>query len=674
VTVSIVSDAHRPQEADKMGVAELERPAAASLEPLFQPIQLGRVRARNRVCLVATLTNYAKDHGVTQRWISFLVERARGGVGTLITELIAVDPAALAHGGIVLGFDDRNDDGFRRAADGVREAGGLLIGQLWHPGRQQLWSPVRSPRGISERPDAFSWTVPHVMSTAELRALVDRFVEVAQRLHRAGFNGVELHGAHGYLLTQLLSPWSNDRTDEFGGSVENRTRFVRDAARRIRECCGPEFVIGLKMPGDEGVRPGIDPDEARRIAECLDRDRVLDYLALSQGNFSLSLENHVPDVYFDEAHFKGLAATLRPNVAPLPVMSIGRIAHPQVAATMVRDGVCDLVGLSRALMADCNWVRKAQAGDLDGIRPSTYSNFAWGEVQGGRPLVEENNPELATVGEADWSPGTSASPKRIVVVGAGAAGLEAAWVLAARGHAVTLFGRTATVGGKLGLLASLPGQAATREVVDWQARQADRHGVRLRLGQAATVSAIAALRPQRVILATGATQVVPEGLDPADGESLRDAVQRGLAIEPGVTVLIYDLDQTAGTYAVVDAIARHARVVLVTPRADFARGVNYCSAIGVFRRLYGAGVELVPACEVVSRQGDGVTLRNVFTGAMTERTGVARLLWSSPRRVDTKLAASLAAEGLEVEVVGDAVSPRNLLCAIHEGRIAALAH
>jgi len=657
-----------------MRVVELERPAAASLESLFEPIQLGRFRARNRVCLVATLTNYAKDHEVTQRWISFLVERARGGVGTLITELIAVDPAALAHGGIVLGFDDRNDTGFRRAADGVREAGGLLIGQLWHPGRQQLWSPVRSPRGISERPDAFSWTVPHVMSTAELHALVDRFVEVAERLHRAGFNGVELHGAHGYLLTQLLSPWSNDRRDEFGGSVENRTRFVREAARRIRDRCGPEFVIGLKMPGDEGVRPGIDPDESRRIAECIAGDRVLDYLALSQGNFSLSLENHVPDVHFNEAHFQELSARLRPHVTPLPLMSIGRIAHPGVAADMVRDGVCDLVGLSRALTADSNWVRKAQAGDLGAIRPATYSNFAWGEIQGGRPLIEENNPELATVGEADWGPGRSSSPKRVVVVGAGAAGLEAAWVLAARGHAVTLFGRGESAGGKLGLLASLPGQAATREVIDWQLRQAERHGVRLRLGQVATVSVIAALEPELVILATGARQGLPEGLTLGDGESLRDAALRSLSIPPDATVMIYDLDQTAGTYAVADEIAKRSRVVLVTPRPEFARGVNYCSAIGVLRRLHGAEVELVPASEVVSRHAGGVTLRNVFTGRLTERTGIDRLLWSSPRQVDTALAAALTAEGIAFEAIGDCVAPRNLLCAIHEGRLAAMAH
>ncbi len=646
---------------------------APSLQHLFQPIRLGRQQARNRVALAATLTNYAKDHLVTPRWTSFLVERARGGTGTLITELIAVDPAALAHGGIAVGYDDRNADGFARTAAGVREAGGLLIGQLWHPGRQQLWAPVRSPKGISERPDAFSWTVPHVMSEAELAELADRFVEVAARLHRAGFNGVELHAAHGYLLTQLLSPWSNDRQDAYGGSVENRTRFIRDAARGIRQTCGDDFIIGLKMPGDEGVRPGIDPDESRRIALRIKEEGGIDYLAISQGNFSLSLENHVPDIHFREAHFRHLAAQLRPSVAPLPLMSIGRISTPTLADSLVAEGICDLVGVSRALIADANWVRKAQAGDLAAIRPATYTNVSWGETQGGRPLVEENNPELAQPDEAAWQPGKTQRPRRVVVVGAGPAGLEAAWVSAARGHQVTIMGRGAGPGGGLQLLATVPGQARASDTIEWQVRQCRRYGVNLQLGREATLESITALAPDSVVLATGSRQGTPEGLE-GSGRSLRQAVADGLEFARGGRVLLYDLDQTAATYAAVDALASLASVVLVTPRPEFAKGVNYCSQIGVMRRLYTAGVELIPACEVLGRSGREVRLRNVYSGDEWRLDGVDHLLWSSPRHAASELAAALQARGFDVEKIGDCMSPRNLLCAIHEGRAVAMEH
>lgn len=646
---------------------------ATSFTHLFEPIQLGKQQARNRVALVATLTNYAKDHLVTPRWISFLAERAKGGTGTLITELIAVDPAALAHGGIAIGYDDRNDDGFRRAATAVREAGGLLIGQLWHPGRQQLWAPVRSPKGISERPDAFSWTVPNVMSHSELQALGERFVEVAARLHRAGFNGVELHGAHGYLLTQLLSPWSNDRDDSYGGSVENRTRFIRDVGRGIRQLCGEDFVVGLKMPGDEGVRPGIDPQESRRIALRIKEEGILDYLAISQGNFSLSLENHVPDIHFKEAHFRHLAAGLRPSVAPLPLMSIGRISTPVLANSLLAEGVCDLVGLSRALVADANWVRKAQQGDLAGIRPATYTNVSWGETQGGRPLIEENNPELAEAGESDWQPGRSEQPRKVVVVGSGPAGLESAWVLAARGHEVIVIGRSAQAGGGLRLLSSVSGQQHASDAVEWQVRQCERHGVQFRLGQEATAGSVAELAPDLVVLATGSGQRTPEGLE-GTGLSLKQAVRDGLEFAHASRIVVYDLDQTAATYAVVDALAQRAKIVLVTPRPEFAKGVNYCSQIGVMRRLYTAGVELVPASEVTGRDESGVRLRNAYSGAERSLGGVDHLLWSSPRHARSELVAALEGRGLRVEKIGDCVSPRNLLCAIHEGRAIAMGH
>ena len=232
---------------------------------LFSPLQVGGRTLRNRIALPATLTNYGSGNRITPRWINFLAERAKGGAGMIITEILAVDPAALAQGAIITAFDSANEDGFKATAAEVEGHGACLVGQLWHPGRQQLWSPIWSPKGISDQPDAYSWTVPHVMSTDDMRQVADRYVEVAGRLKRCGFGGVELHGAHGYLITQILSPWSNQRNDKYGGSLENRVRFVREVAQAIRQTCGSDFVIGLKMPGDEGVAGGIDPVEAARI-------------------------------------------------------------------------------------------------------------------------------------------------------------------------------------------------------------------------------------------------------------------------------------------------------------------------------------------------------------------------------------------------------------------------
>src|SRR5215470_9875360 len=334
---------------------------------LFGPLRVGERTLRNRIALAATLTNYGAGHRITERWIDFLAERAKGGCGMIVTEVIAVDPAALAHGAIITGYETANEDGFRRTAEAVEGAGACLVAQLWHPGRQQLWAPVRSPKGISHQPDAYSWTVPHVMTSDELRRLVDDYVSVARRLARCGFGGVELHGAHGYLITQILSPWSNLRTDRYGGSLENRVRFVAETADAIRAACGKNFVIGLKMPGDEGVAGGIDPDEAARITAALVCHGTLDYFAYSQGSFTNSLENHVPDMHFRRAPFLDIHKKVRPAAAGKPVMAIGRLATPAEAEAAIIGGAGDFVGITRALIADADWPNKAREGRVSDI-------------------------------------------------------------------------------------------------------------------------------------------------------------------------------------------------------------------------------------------------------------------------------------------------------------------
>jgi dimethylglycine catabolism A len=638
---------------------------------LFSPLKVGERLLRNRVVLSATLTNYGAGHRLTDRWINFLVERAKGGSGAIVTEVIAVDPAALAHGAIVTGYDKENEDGFKRTAEAVEGAGACLIAQLWHPGRQQLWSPVWSPKGISDQPDAYSWTVPHVMTTDELRQVVDEYVSVALRLRRCGFGGVELHGAHGYLISQILSPWSNQRADQYGGSLVNRVRFVTEVCDGIRSTCGKDFVIGLKMPGDEGVEGGIDPDEAARITAALACHGTLDYFAYSQGNFTNSLENHVPDMHFRRAPFLDIHRKLRPAAGGKPVMAIGRIAMPAEAEAAITEGAGDLIGITRALIADADWPNKAREGRVNDIRPSSYDNFAWGEVHLGKPLAEIHNPQLGARGESNWRPAGASGKKRVVVVGAGPAGLQAARVAAQRGHDVILLSTSPQLGGKLRWEAQLPNRGEYRNVLCWMERQLRDSGAKIEASGMASPDAVLSLNPGAVILATGSNQRPLK--DVGGGSAARDWDGHLVNIRSDETAVLFDMDHSAATYAVADGLARrYEKLVLLTPRTQIARNVNYCSAIGIHRRLYQANAEIIVAAEPVSLNNGVLTWRNVFTGRTRDITNVGVFLWSTPRIANDALAAPLRRAGLHTLLVGDCAAPRNLLCAIHEGETAAM--
>jgi dimethylglycine catabolism A len=640
---------------------------AAHFPTLFSEIEIAGRRLRNRVCLCATVTNFARDNRITEPWRNFLIERAKGGAAMLVTEIIAVDPEAIAQSSTVTGFDDTNDAAFETIARDVHGEGAALIGQLWHPGRQQLWHPTKSPIGVSDLPDPYSWTVPHVMSTAEAARVVQAYIDTARRLADRGFAGVELHGAHGYLIMQFLSPASNTREDAYGGDLEGRTRFAREIAAGIREHCGPEFIIGLKMPADEGVPGGVDPDEAERITARLARTGHFDYFAYGQGNFSPSLETHVPDLYFRPGHFIELHKRMRDAAGGVPVMALGRIGTPELAERVVAEGHGDLVGMTRALITDAAWADKARVGRPEDIRPCVYDNYAWGEVHLGKPVAEHHNPHIGRAGEAHRLPVSAEHVGRVLVIGAGPAGLEAAWVAAARGHGVTLFSASECLGGALRHEASLPGRVEMARIIDYQRHMGERYGVEYVFNRLVTDEMIRRYDPDAVVLATGSTQRLPMGLKAGPKViAARDYVAAGHDAPVGGTAVLVDEDHGAAVYGVADLLAeRFDRVVLVTSRPRIAGAVNHCSAIGVYRRLYGAGVDIRPSLETRAFEDRRLILANVFSGGEVVLEDVDLVVYATPRLARDALAGSL--DGITAHLIGDCRSPRNLLAAIQGG-------
>ena len=651
---------------------------------LLAPLRQGRLALRNRVAHASMTTRMAQDARVTPRLLQYHESRARGGVAMIVTEpLSAASHQNLPHK--VRAWNDDDLDGLGRWAEAVERHDCRLLAQIQDPGRGRH-ERGRNPAGIapSALPDDLSWSVPRALSADEIRRMIDEFAASAARLQRCGFSGVELSAGHGHLFHQFLSPWSNRRDDEYGGDFTGRLRFVAELVAAIRAACSTRFVLGLKLPGDDGVADSIGPALAADIARALCAGHAVDYVCFTWGSHARTLDWHLPDMNWPRAPFMATTAALRRTIPGTPVMAVGLITDPAEAEGVIAQDRADLVGLGRPLVTDAAWLAKAVSGREHEIRYCVSCNSCWGTIVEHKPLACDNNPRVGAVDEADWRPPRAARRRRIAIVGAGVAGLEAAWIAAARGHEVTLFGASPQPGGKTRLHARLPGGESLSSVYDYQQVAARRHGARLELGVRVGVAELLALEPDAVLLATGSTPAWPVALPEIWREAELVPNLRSLVLgllgrterQPG-TALVFDQDHTEGTYAAVEFLARlFERVVIATPRERIAGDVPLVTALGIHRRLQRLGVEVLPYHELSaeSRLEDGVAvLANVYTDGLRSVEDVALITYSTPRVPELALEPPLRAAGLEVRLVGDCRMPRGVMAATAEGCEAALA-
>ena len=664
---------------------------------LLGPGKIGRHETKNRVWMTSHATLLVKDHLFTDAHVDYYVERAKGGAAVITMEAMAVHESTQPYPGKAFAFDPRMIGEFRKIAAAVHNHGTLILAQAWHRGRQTnsvtsrvpVWAPSAIPCSVYRE-------MPKVMELEDIEQIIHGYRLTARHAIEGDLDGIELGAAsHGYLLNQFLSPATNHRGDEYGGSLENRMRIVMRIIDAAREEVGTDAIVGLRLNSDDGMQGGLGPVEWAEIAKHLAANGKLDYISCSQGTY---LNRMMIYPTSPEEHGFQMAATRQVKASiDLPVVGVGRITTPDEAEAILRAGDCDFVGMTRALIADAFWVRKAEQGHADKIRPCVGANWCMESIFAHAPIACIHNPSVGRekqLSEEQVIP--VATARNIAVVGSGPAGLRAALTASRRGHKVTLIERSSELGGQVAWMGRVQSARELADTAGWLIAQLRDTDVEIYRESEATVELLTEAGYDAVIVATGATQLKHgwSPLQPArwDGPEMAGAGQTWVyscGEVLGLTQPLRDGKATgkAGRAVVVDTLGARQGVLTAEYLAragwqvqfvtqlgqaapNLAASRDWGKAYGSLRRL---GVVFTTDHDLTSIGEHSVSFLDVFTKESKTIADVDALVLVNGAVAQNRLFHELrsARKDLEVHLIGDALAPRRINDAIFEAELVA---
>ncbi len=652
---------------------------------LFSPIRLRNCTLRNRIVFGAHTANMAEDGVPGDRHVAYYAERAIGGAGMIVVEPMPVHPAAVLTRGNFRPCDDSVIPHFKRVADAIKANGAVAIQQLYHVGAHgdsdNSYHPHWSPSGLPSYHDSDG---SHAMSEAEIWETIESFVQAARRCKEAGFDGVEVWAAYLGLVDQFWTPWSNRREDDWGGSIENRTRVSREIMTRIRATCGPDFIIGLAISDEPDHDVALSRDELAKIVGLHDHLGLVDYVTCGSGSY-LDFHKLMPTFVYPEKLGVDLAAAIKQVVKKALVIAESHIRTPDNAETVLGEGAADLVSIVRGQIADPHLARKANEGRAEDIRGCISCNqMCWGRRSRDYWISCLINPSAGREFEWGGDRFTRAErAKKVLVVGGGPAGLEAARVAAERGHKVVLAEAGSKLGGNFLLAGLQPRRAQILDLLAWYERQLENLQVDVRLNSYVDACDVPEFAADVVIIATGSYSPETGFQKAMPGVAVLPGIERGnvFSVEavmarqarPGNRVLL--LDEGGGWRGGGTAwkLAEEGHeVTLLSPDPFIAKELQRTTAdVPLRRSLAKLGVKWLLEVSVVEWHGNGATLLDHNTGEerFVEGDGLVLATTNMPT---TWLADEMRASGIPFLLIGDCAGPRQAPYAFYEGRKAAL--